>query len=178
MARSISVMELGASLSAKTGARFSEMPLWVRTVFDTSTARKLTSPSCHSNSSSDFDNLRPGAFDNRQQFFLVINRHAPLVERGLQITDGSIEFGVGDVHAFMGILHFPTVVTAGPTGGQAQKLRDMFLEHRDVLDAGVPFHRLRPQHTAAHTLALPIDAWVGQCSVDKIIDDICDASFA
>src|SRR5438034_4887811 len=54
----------------------------------------------------------------------------------------------------------------------------MFFENRDVLAAGIPFHGFMPQHTAAHALALPIDAWVGQRPVDKVVHDIGDSFFA
>src|SRR4051812_15144748 len=86
-------------------------------------------------------NLRPRAFDDRDQLALLLFGYLELVQGRFQVADGGVVFGVGDVHSLVGRLHVLAVVETWPAGGNRQKLNQVLLELLDVLFIGISLNR-------------------------------------
>src|SRR4051812_742765 len=85
-----------------------------------------------------FDDLWAGALDNCKQLLLFFVWYLKFIERGFEVTDGGVEFGIGDVHVRMSGLDLLAVVIGGTSGGKGKELRKMFFELRDIRGGGFP----------------------------------------
>ena len=86
--------------------------------------------------------LRSRALNHRQQLFLLLRRHAQLVQRRLQVADAGVEFRVGDLHPGVRLLHLLSLVARLAARSEGEELGEVLFQLVDVVAVWVPVHRL------------------------------------